>query len=139
MVPVSDNKMDDELLINLHKDIQNDLFNWEKISYFGKILWESEEKLNVGDFDNWIETSLFISPKFAHFYTFIYKHKNLANQFIFKKDIPKNLLELREILIRAKENFKSGKLKKSELNMLSSISNKIIDYISWIMEDRGIR
>ena len=52
--------MDDEYIVNLHKEIQFDLFNWRKVVYLGEILWLSRNNMNNGDFDNWIETKLFI-------------------------------------------------------------------------------
>ena len=60
--------MDDEYIVNLHKEIQFDLFNWQKVVYLGEILHQSRTRMNNGDFDNWIETKLFISPKYANYH-----------------------------------------------------------------------
>lgn len=130
--------MDDEYLVNLHKEVQYDLFNWDKVAYLGEILSKCKNSMDNGEYDNWIETKLFISPKFADFYEYIYKNKDLINQFRFKNTIPGNLPEIKEILIHADENFKSGKLEQSQLNRIFGVSEKIIDYINWIIEDRGL-
>jgi hypothetical protein len=130
--------VDDEYIVNLHKDIQFDLFNWEKVAYLGEILYKCKNGMDNGEYDNWIETKLFISPKFADFYEYVYQNKVLVDQFRFKNNIPGNLPELKEILMHAKEDFQSGKLDQLQLSRISSISGKIIDYINWIIEDRGL-
>ena len=130
--------MDDEYIVNLHKEIQVDLFNWKKVAYLGEILAKSKRSMDNGEFDNWIETKLFISPKFADFYEFIYKNREMIDQFTFKNTIPGNLPELREIMVHANEDYQCGKLDQLQLNRISSVSGKIVDYINWIIEDRGL-
>lgn len=130
--------MDDEYIVNLHKEIQVDLFNWKKVAYLGEILYKGRHSMDNGDFDNWIETKLFISPKYADFYEYVYQNQQMVDQFTFKNTIPGNLPELQDILIHAKEDFESGKLDQLQLNRISSVSGKIIDYINWIIEDRGL-
>lgn len=130
--------MDDEYIVNLHKEIQFDLFNWNKVAYLGEILISSRNKMDNGEYENWIETKLFISPKFATFYEFIYQNKQTVDQFILKKTIQGNLLAIKEILIQANEDHQSGKLDQLQFNRISFISGKIIDYINWIIEDRGL-
>ncbi len=134
----SDQK-EDELIISLHKEIEYDLFNWDKVAQIGEILYLSKDQMDEGEYDNWIETKLFIAPKFAAFYMYIYQKKQLARQFKFKHNIPDNLIELREILLKSNKDFKSGKIKNSELNQLTKVSQKIMDYITWIIEDRGLK
>jgi len=130
--------MDDEYIVNLHKEIQFDLFNWKKVAYLGKILSKCRNNMDNGTYDNWIETKLFISPKFADFYEYIYKNRGMLDQFRFRNSIPGNLPELQDILIHAKEEFQSGKLDKLQMTKISNVSGKIVDYINWIIEDRGL-
>ena len=130
--------MDDEYLVNLHKEIQIDLFNWNKVADLGEILFKCKNNMDDGEYDNWIETKLFISPKFADFYEFIYKNREIVDQFSFKNTIPGNLPELKEILVHANEDYQSGKLDQLQLTRISSVSGKIVDYINWIIEDRGL-
>jgi hypothetical protein len=130
--------MDDEYIVNLHKEIQVDLFNWKKVAYLGEILYKNRHSMDNGDYDNWVETKLFISPKYADFYEYVYQNRDMINQFKFKNTIPGNLPELQNILIRAKADFESGRLDQLQLNTISSVSGKIIDYINWIIEDRGL-
>jgi hypothetical protein len=130
--------MDDEYIVNLHKEIQFDLFNWNKIAYLGEILHKYRSNMENGDYDNWIETKLFISPKYANFYEFIYQNRNMVNQFTFKNTIPGNLPEMKQILMQANEDFKRGKIDQVKFGQLSNVSDKIIDYINWIIEDRGL-
>ena len=130
--------MDDEYIVNLHKEIQFDLFNWRKVVYLGEILWLSRNNMNNGDFDNWIETKLFISPKYANFYEFVYQNRDMINQFTFKNTIPGNLPEMKEILVKANTDFESGKLDLDQFGRFSNVSDKIIDYINWIIVDRGL-
>jgi hypothetical protein len=134
----SDQK-EDELIISLHKEIEYDLFNWNKVALIGEILSASKNKMDEGEYENWIETTLFIAPKFVGFYMYIYKNITVARKFKFKHNIPDNLIELREILLKSSKDYKSGKIKISELNHLTSVSRKIMDYITWIMEDRGLK
>jgi hypothetical protein len=94
--------------------------------------------MDNGEYDNWIETRLFIAPKFATFYEYVYQNKRIVDQFSFRNTIPGNLPEIKEILIQANNDFNSGKLDQSQLKRISSISGKIIDYINWIIEDRGL-
>jgi hypothetical protein len=133
----SDQK-EDELIIILHKEIEYDLFNWDKVAQIGEILSASKTDMDEGEYDNWIETKLFIAPKFAAFYTYIYQNKELTRQFKFKHKIPDNLIELREILLKSNKDFKAGNIKKSEMDQLTKVSQKIMDYITWIIEDRGL-
>ncbi len=98
----SDQK-EDELIISLHKEIEHDLFNWDKVAQIGEILSVSKNHMDEGEYDNWIETKLFISPKFVGFYMYIYENIAVAKQFKFKHNIPDNLLELREILLKSNE------------------------------------
>jgi hypothetical protein len=130
--------MDDEYIVNLHKEIQFDLFNWNKVSYLGEILYKSKNSMDNGDFDNWIETKLFISPKYAEFYEFVYQNRDMINQFTFKNTIPGNLPEMKKILVQANEDFEAGKLDQMQFGRFSNVSDKIIDYINWIIQDRGL-
>lgn len=130
--------MDDEYIVNLHKEIQFDLFNWRKVVYLGEILIQNRNNMNNGDFDNWIETKLFISPKYANFYEFVYQNRDMINQFTFKNKIPGNLPEMKEILVKANMDFESGRLDLDQFGRFSNVSDKIIDYINWIIEDRGL-
>lgn len=134
----SDQK-EDELIISLHKEIEYDLFNWDKVAQIGEILSTSKNHMDEGEYDNWIETKLFIAPKFAAFYMFIYMNKDIAGKFKFKHNIPENLKELREILLKSEKDFKSGIIKNSERDQLTRVSRKIMDYITWIIEDRGLK
>ena len=68
----------------------------------------------------------------------IYKNREMTDQFRFKNTIPGNLPELKEILIHANEEFQSGKLDQLQFTRISSVSSKIVDYINWIIEDRGL-
>lgn len=130
--------MDDEYIVNLHKEVQFDLFNWHKVAYLGEILYKSRTSMDNGAYDNWIETKLFISPKYADFYEFVYQNRDMISQFTFKNKIPGNLPEMREILVKASEDFESGKLDKLQFVRLSNLSDRIIDYINWIIQDRGL-
>ena len=130
--------MDDEYIINLHKEIQVDIFNWKKVAYIGEILYKNRNNMENGDYDNWVETRLFISPKYADFYEYIYQNKQMVEQFTFKNSIPGNLSKLKEILVHANEDYKTGNLDQSQLNKISSVSGKIVEYINWIIEDRGL-
>jgi len=130
--------MDDEYIVNLHKEIQFDLFNWRKVVYLGEILCQSRNNMNNGDFDNWIETKLFISPKYANFYEFVYQNRVMINQFTFKNTIPGNLPEMKDILVKANTDFESSKLDYDQFGRFSNVSDKIIDYINWIIADRGL-
>ena len=130
--------MDDEYLVNLHKEIQSDLFNWKKVTYLGEILYQNRHSMDNGDFDNWIETKLFISPKYADFYEFVYQNKDMIDQFTFKNTIPGNLPEMKAILVQANMDFDSGKIDQTQFGRFSNLSDKIIDYINWIIEDRGL-
>ena len=130
--------MDDEYIVNLHKEVQFDLFNWNKVAYLGEILSNNRSSMDNDKYDNWIETKLFISPKFANFYEYVYQNRQMVEQFTFKNTIPGNLPELKDILVHANEDFQSGKLNQLQLNKISSVSGKIIDYINWIIEDRGL-
>ena len=130
--------MDDEYIVNLHKEVQFDLFNWSKVAYLGEILSKCRNSMDNGTYDNWIETKLFISPKFANFYEYIYQNKQIVDQFTFKNTIPGNLPELKDKLIQANQDFQTGKLDQMQFTKLTNISDKIIDYINWIIEDRGL-
>ncbi len=94
--------------------------------------------MDNGEYDNWIETRLFISPKFATFYEYIYQNKQIVDQFTFKNTIPGNLPELKDKLIQANQDFQTGKLDQMQFTKLTNVSDKIIDYINWIIEDRGL-
>ena len=120
--------MDDEYIVNLHKEIQFDLFNWKKVAYLGEILCQCKNRMDNGDYDNWIETKLFISPK----------NRDMINKFSFKNTIPGNLPEMKEILVQANADFESGKLDELQFVRFSNVSDKIIDYINWIIQDRGL-
>jgi hypothetical protein len=133
----SDQK-EDELIISLHKEIEHDLFNWDKVAQIGEILSASKNQMDEGEYDNWVETKLFIAPKFVAFYIYIYQNKELTRQFKFKHKIPDNLIEIREILLKSNKDFKAGNIKKSEMDQLTKVSRKIMDYVTWIMEDRGL-
>jgi hypothetical protein len=130
--------VDDEYIVNLHKEVQLDLFNWNKVAYLGDILSNNRSSMDNSKYDNWIETKLFISPKFANFYEYVYQNRQMVEQFTFKNTIPGNLPELKDILVHANEDFQSGKINQLQLNKISSVSGKIIDYINWIIEDRGL-
>jgi hypothetical protein len=62
----------------------------------------------------------------------------MVEKFAFKNTIPGNLQELKDVLVHANEDFQSGKINQLQLNKISSVSGKIIDYINWIIEDRGL-
>ena len=130
--------MDDEYIVNLHKEIQFDLFNWTKVAYLGEILYKSRSSMDNGDYDNWIETKLFISPKYANFYEYVYQNRDMVTQFSFKNTIPGNLPEMKQILLQVNEDFKHGKIDQEQFGRFSNVSDKIIDYINWIIEDRGL-
>jgi hypothetical protein len=130
--------MDDEYIVNLHKEVQFDLFNWKKVAYLGEILHKSKTRMDNGEYENWIETKVFITPKYADFYEFVYQNRDMINQFTFKNTIPGNLPEMREILVKAGADFESGKLDKLQFVRLSNVSDRIIDYINWIIQDRGL-